>query len=91
MRLYHVTTNKKAKLYKITGKIISPVRGFDTLMGAMAWAIKTGRKVIYTFDVNTYHKLPDHHNKYGEAFWTDESIKYGDIGCEYSGGGLLDD
>ena len=45
MQLYHVTTEKKAKHYRDTGFICKPVRGFDTLMGAMAWAIKTGRAV----------------------------------------------
>jgi len=44
--LYHVTTQKKVQHYHSSKRIISPVRGFDTLMGAMAWAIKTGRTVI---------------------------------------------
>ena len=88
MKLYHATTQKKAKLYYNTGEIRPPVRGFDTLLGAMAWAIKTGRKVIYVFeteDSKTW-KLPDHHNKYGTAWWTEDEIKYEDINCEYSGG-----
>jgi len=86
-KLYHVTTEKKAKQYQQTGRIISPVRGFDTLLASMAWAIKTGRKVIYTFEVGeyNYYKLPDHHNKYGEAYWIDNDIMYEDIKCEYSG------
>jgi len=87
MKLYHATTSKKAKLYKQTGKIIQPVRGFDTLLGAMGWAIKTGRKIVYSFETNDEltHKLPDHHNKYGTAFWVEEDIKYCNIKCEFSG------
>lgn len=33
-RLFHCTTPKKAKLYGESGRIISPVRGFDTLEAA---------------------------------------------------------
>ena len=77
MKLYHVTTIKKAKLYRQTGHIIKPVRGFTTLQGAMAWAMKIGRKIIYEIneeDKNCY-KLPDHHNQFGEAWWVDANIK----------------
>ena len=38
MKLYHATTEKKAKLYRHTGAILAPVRGFTTLQAAMAWA-----------------------------------------------------
>jgi len=88
MRLYHVTTKKKAKLYSKIGSIKPPVRGFDTLLAAMAWAIKTGRKVIYVFETDDSKtwKLPDHHNKYGEAWWTENRVDYKDIKCEYGGG-----
>lgn len=82
-KLYHVTTEKKAKLYNHTGYIIKPVRGFTTLMGAMAWAIKVGRKVIYEIQGEKAYKLPDHHNEYGEAWWFDEDIKK--FKCVYSG------
>ena len=44
MLLYHATTEKKARMYRESGRIIKPVRGFTTLQGAMAWAIKVGRK-----------------------------------------------
>lgn len=74
MILYHVTTPKKAKMYHQTGYIMKPVRGFTTLMAAMAWAIKTGRNVIYEIDCNSPYKLPDHHNKYGEAWWNDNNV-----------------
>lgn len=85
MKLYHVTTEKKAKKYRQTGHIIKPVRGFTTLQGAMAWAIKVGKKVIYEVEGNPAYKLPDHHNEYGEAWWIDENVK--EFKCVYSGGG----
>jgi len=75
MKLYHATTQKKAKKYKETGCILKPVRGFTTLMGAMAWALKVNRTVIYEIESEIAYKLPDHHNKYGEAWWFDEDIK----------------
>lgn len=69
--LYHVTTGKKAKSYRQSGRIKGPVRGFDTLQGAMAWAIKVGRKVIFRVDcVTNPQMLPDHHNEWGNAWWT---------------------
>ena len=48
-------------------------------MGAMAWAIKVGRQIIVEIDLDginpdNIHKLPDHHNKWGEAWWVDEDI-----------------
>jgi hypothetical protein len=74
MKLYHATTEKKAKLYRHTGYIKSPVRGFTTLMGAMAWSMKVGRVVILEFEATNPYKLPDHHNKYGEAWWNDGDV-----------------
>lgn len=74
MKLYHATTPKKAKLYRETGRILSPVRGFTTLQGAMAWAIKVHRSVIIEFDADAPHKLPDHHNIYGQAWWQDGDV-----------------
>jgi hypothetical protein len=84
MKLYHVTTPKKAKAYRQTGHIIKPVRGFTTPTAALAWACGTGRTVILEFESNSVHKLPDHHNKYGEAWWADENIA--NWRCEYSAG-----
>lgn len=82
--LYHVTTEKKAKLYRAVGKINKPVRGFTTLQGAMAWALKAGRKVIYEVrgDAAVRHKLPDHHNAYGTAYWFDQDVT--DFKCAFS-------
>lgn len=74
MKLYHVTTEKKAKLYRDTGFICKPVRGFTTLQAAMAWAMQVGRKVIYEIEGGKAYKLPDHHNEFGEAWWFDEDI-----------------
>lgn len=85
MVLYHVTTGKKAKLYRSGLQIASPVRGFDSLIGAMAWAIKTGRKVIYEIRPLVQPQLlPDHHNEFGNAWWT-ESVPVERIKCVFSG------
>lgn len=75
MTLYHATTPKKAALYRGSGRIIAPVRGFTTLQAAMAWAMKTGRTVIMEIQATTPHKLPDHHNPFGEAWWNDGDVK----------------
>lgn len=84
MKLYHVTTPKKAKWYRETGHILKPVRGFTTLSAAMAWAIKTGRKVIYSVEGEPAYKLPDHHNKFGEAWWIDQDVPCEKIRCVFS-------
>jgi hypothetical protein len=72
--LYHATTPKKARMYRSAGCIKSPVRGFTTLIAAMAWACKVGRTVIYEIECSNTHKLPDHHSKYGEAWWNDGDV-----------------
>lgn len=74
MILYHVTSEKLARKYRQNGRIKSPVRGFTTVPAAMAWAIKTGRKVILEFEATRAHKLPDHHNAWGYAWWNDGDI-----------------
>lgn len=84
MKLYHVTTNKKAKKYHENCCIHKPVRGFTTLMGAMAWAMKTGRKVIYEVNGEPAYKLPDHHNIFGDAWWIDKNIPIDRIKCVFS-------
>lgn len=76
-KLYHCTTPKKVQRYNQNGSIIKPVRGFDTLQGALAWCTKTGRTVILEisgWNQEDIHKLPDHHNKYATAFWVDQDI-----------------
>lgn len=84
MVLYHVTTEKKARRYRACGYIRKPVRGFTTLQAAMAWAIKAGRRVIYEVQApdSLCHKLPDHHNRFGEAWWVDVDVC--DFKCVFS-------
>lgn len=84
MTLYHATTPKKAKRYRESGCILKPVRGFTTLQAAMAWAMKVGRTVIYEVNGEFCHKLPDHHNNYGEAWWLDEDVPIEKIKCVFS-------
>lgn len=84
MKLYHVTTEKKAKLYHESGCIKKPVSGFTTLQAAMAWAIKAQRTIIYEIAGEPAYKLPDHHNKYGEAWWIDDDVKLSNIRCVFS-------
>lgn len=89
MILYHATTPKNAKLYRHSGRIIAPVRGFTTPAAAMAWAMKTGRTVIMEIECPNAHKLPDHHNPFGAAWWND-----GDVvswKCIYSASGDLEE
>lgn len=74
MKLYHAATQRKAKLYREIGAIRAPVRGFTTLQAAMAWSMKVGRTVILEFDADQPHKLPDHHNPFGEAWWNDGDV-----------------
>jgi hypothetical protein len=84
MEIYHVTTEKKARLYHLSGCVKKPVRGFTTLQAAMAWAMKVSRKVIYRFESDKVYKLPDHHNQFGEAWWCDEDIEINRIHCVFS-------
>jgi len=86
--LYHVTTPKKAKCYRASGQINRIVRGFSTLMGAMAWAIHARRTVIYQIDTgdSPVWKLPDHHNPWGEAWWVEGDVPVDRIKCVLSGG-----
>lgn len=74
MKLYHVTTPKKVKSYRATGRINPPVRGFDTCPAAMMWAMKTGRTVILEIEAMEAVKLPDHHNQFGNAYYTEHGV-----------------
>ena len=88
--LFHATTPSKARRYVASKAIHGPVRGFTTLMGAMAWALKTGRTVFYAVhvdDADRTHKLPDHHNEFGEAWWFDGDVT--DFECRYSASGAI--
>lgn len=74
-KLYHATTPKKVQRYHASGhRIIAPVRGFNTLKAAMAWAMKTKRSVVLEIDGTGALKLPDHHNAFGDAYWLDRDI-----------------
>ncbi len=75
-KLYHSTTPKKAARYRESGFIKSPVRGFTTLEAAMLWSMKVGRSVVYEVEApaDVTHKLPDHHNEFGEAWWIDRDV-----------------
>lgn len=87
--LFHATTPAKARKYRNSGRILRPVRGFDTLLAAMAWALKTGRTVIYEVPApESYtHKLPDHHNQFGSAWWIDADCP--NFSLAYSAGGPI--
>jgi hypothetical protein len=52
MILYHCTTNKKIERYTASGRIMAPVRGFNTLKAANEWCRHTGRNVILWFEIN---------------------------------------
>lgn len=82
MTLYHATTPAKAKKYREQGRIHGPVRGFTTLQAAMAWAMKVGRTVIYEIECEDAHKLPDHHNRFGDAWWNDGDVS--EFKCVFS-------
>lgn len=84
MKLYHATTPKKAKKYRESGCILKPVRGFTTQQGAMAWAMKVNRSVIIEVESDKTHKLPDHHNEFGEAWWCDENVPITRTKCVFS-------
>ena len=73
--LYHVTTPKKVRKYHASRCIHAPVRGFTNLTAALAWGCKIGRTVVLEVAVEECHKLPDHHNKFGEAWWIDHDVK----------------
>ena len=88
-KLYHATTPKKAKLYRETGKILKPVRGFTTLEAAMCWSLGCENKRQIFLEINCnesipkyyFHKLPDHHNKFGEAWWIDKDVETDNYKC----------
>ena len=73
MILYHATTPKKVQKYHQSRRICAPVRGFTTLQAAMSWACKVGRSVVLQIEGNA-HKLPDHHNQWGDAYWIDGDV-----------------
>ena len=74
MTLYHCTTPKKIDRYNISGRILQPVRGFSTKEAATKWCQLTGRTVILSFEAHNVWKLPDHHNRFGTAWWNEGDI-----------------
>ena len=75
--LFHATTPAKVQKYHASKGIHAPVRGFDCLQAASAWAMKTQRSVVLELsisDASRIHKLPDHHNVFGTAYWHDGNI-----------------
>jgi len=82
--LYHVASPKLARRYRATGAIVPPVRGFDTLLGAMWWAMKTNRTIVYAVECDRRYPMPDHHNRFGNAVWTDEQVPVARIKCVVS-------
>ena len=74
MILFHATTQKKVQKYNQSGRIIAPVRAFTTLQAAMAWACKVNRSVVLQIEGKDCHKLPDHHNAWGEAWCVDHDV-----------------
>jgi hypothetical protein len=75
--LYHCTTPKKLTRYNDHRSIIKPVRGFTTYEAAEYWARRHNRSIVLRIegDERMLHKLPDHHNKYGEAWWFDCDVQ----------------
>lgn len=84
--LYHVTTPRKARLYRQSGCIIGPVRGFDSLLASTVWAMRTGRTVIYEVQCEHPQMLPDHHNEFGHAWWC-ETVPLDRVRCVVSANG----
>jgi len=74
--LYHCTTTKKFARYRASNCIIPPVRGFSTLEAAQEFCRYTGRSIIVTVPTETCWKLPDHHNRFGTAWWNEESVAF---------------
>jgi hypothetical protein len=64
MIVYHVCTLKKLKKYEKAGRIIAPVRAWETIEEAQRMSISTGRKIILRlrFPKNA-KKLPGHFGK----------------------------
>lgn len=75
LTMYHAASKTGVIDYHNSGCIKSPVRGFTTFEAAMAWACKTKRTIILKVEGYDVHKLPDHHNKWGDAYWNDGDIK----------------
>jgi hypothetical protein len=59
--VYHVCTLKKLKRYETTGRIIAPVRAWETIEQAQRMSLSTGRRVILRLRFpDDAPKLPGH-------------------------------
>lgn len=64
MIVYHVTSIKKLDKYRKSGKIIAPVRAWETIEQAQRMSISTGRRVILRLRFpNNAPKLEGHFNQ----------------------------
>lgn len=72
--IYHCTTPKKIARCVASGCILSPVRGFSNINAAKEWCKHTGRTIILELEGFDLHKLPDHNNQFGTAWWNDGDI-----------------
>ena len=64
MIVYHVTSIKKLDKYSKSGKIIAPVRAWETIEQAQRMSISTGRRVILRLRFpNSAPKLEWHFNQ----------------------------
>ena len=64
MIVYHVTSIKKLDKYRKSGKIIAPVRAWETIEQAQRMSISTGRRVILRLRFpNSAPKLEGHFNQ----------------------------
>lgn len=83
--LYHCTTPKKFERYTSSKCILPPIRGFNTLEGAIAWGLKVRRSIIIAIPCDTkVYKLPDHHNKFGIAYWYDKQVAFADLSIVFN-------
>jgi hypothetical protein len=78
MKLYHATKESSMQRYHAHTypQILPPVRGFTSIAGAVYWGTKHGRPIVLEIEAprEVCHKLPDHHNTFGEAWWVDDTI-----------------
>ena len=70
-RLYHCTTPRKLAQYHATGRILPPIRGFDTMDAAKEWGrIRKRSLIVEVTPSSPVYPLPDHHQSEGLAWWT---------------------
>ena len=71
MVVYHVTSYKKLQKYLSSGKIVAPVRAWETIEQAERMSISTGRRIILRLKFpNNAEKLEGHFNQ-ARVLYTD--------------------